>query len=124
MSKFLDETGLGVLVKLIKKYVNDNAASVTVDDTLSSTSTNPVQNKVINTALAGKLSTSGTAAKATADASGNVITSTYAKLASPTFTGTPTAPTATAGTSTTQIATTAFVMAAIAAITNGNEVAY
>ncbi len=34
-----------------------------------------------------------------------------ADLASPAFTGTPTAPTATAGTSTTQIATTAFVMA-------------
>lgn len=37
----------------------------------------------------------------------------YAKLASPAFTGTPTAPTATAGTNTTQIATTAFVKTAI-----------
>jgi hypothetical protein len=36
-----------------------------------------------------------------------------ANIASPTFTGTPFAPTATAGTSTTQIATTAFVAAAI-----------
>jgi hypothetical protein len=36
-----------------------------------------------------------------------------ADIASPTFTGTPAAPTATAGTSTTQIATTAFVAAAI-----------
>jgi hypothetical protein len=36
--------------------------------------------------------------------------STYALLASPTFTGTPVAPTAAAGTSTTQVATTAFVM--------------
>lgn len=35
--------------------------------------------------------------------------SAYAKLASPTFTGTPKAPTASKGTSTTQIATTAFV---------------
>ncbi len=33
----------------------------------------------------------------------------YAKLASPTFTGTPAAPTATTGTNTTQLATTAFV---------------
>jgi hypothetical protein len=40
-----------------------------------------------------------------------------ALLASPTFTGTPAAPTATAGTNTTQIATTAFVTAAIAART-------
>jgi hypothetical protein len=36
---------------------------------------------------------------------------TRAPLASPTFTGTPTAPTATAGTNTTQLATTAFVLA-------------
>ena len=53
--------------------------------------------------------TSYTAAKATADASGNTITTTYAPLASPTFTGTPKAPTAANGTSTTQIATTEFV---------------
>ncbi len=39
---------------------------------------------------------------------------TKADLASPTFTGTPLAPTASAGTSTTQLATTAFVQAAIA----------
>lgn len=40
---------------------------------------------------------------------GTVDLSTYAPLASPTFTGTPAAPTATAGTNTTQVATTAFV---------------
>lgn len=39
----------------------------------------------------------------------------FAKLASPTFTGTPAAPTAGAGTNTTQIATTAYVIAEIAA---------
>lgn len=43
---------------------------------------------------------------------------TYAPLASPTFTGTPAAPTATPGTSTTQIATTAFVAAAVSALIN------
>jgi len=42
-----------------------------------------------------------------------------APIASPTFTGTPSVPTATAGTSTTQAASTAFVMAAIAASTAG-----
>lgn len=42
-----------------------------------------------------------------------------ANLASPTFTGTPTAPTATAGTNTTQIATTAFVTAAVNAASAG-----
>ena len=40
--------------------------------------------------------------------------STYAPLNNPSFTGTPTAPTATAWTNTTQIATTAYVMKAIA----------
>lgn len=53
------------------------ATKITVDSALSSSSTNPVQNKVINTALSGKLSTSGTAAKATADANGNNIVNTY-----------------------------------------------
>jgi hypothetical protein len=42
-----------------------------------------------------------------------------AALASPAFTGTPTAPTAAGGTNTTQIATTAFVQAAIAALVSG-----
>lgn len=42
-----------------------------------------------------------------------------APLASPTFTGTPAAPTAAAGTNTTQIATTAFVTAAVEAASSG-----
>ena len=42
-----------------------------------------------------------------------------ADIASPTFTGTPAAPTAGAGTNTTQLATTAFVTAAIAALVDG-----
>ena len=42
-------------------------------------------------------------------ADGTVDSTSYAALASPAFTGTPTAPTANAGTNTTQIATTAFV---------------
>jgi hypothetical protein len=41
-----------------------------------------------------------------------IAVATKADLASPTFTGTPAAPTASAGTSTTQLATTAFVQAA------------
>lgn len=70
--------------------IAEGATAVTVDSALNSSSTNPVQNKVINTALGNK-----------------------ANLASPTFTGTPKAPTATAGTNTTQIATTAFVKTAV-----------
>ena len=42
-----------------------------------------------------------------------------APLASPALTGTPTAPTATAGTDTTQVATTAFVGAAVASLVDG-----
>jgi hypothetical protein len=42
-----------------------------------------------------------------------IAVATKADLASPTFTGTPAAPTASSGTSTTQIATTAFVAAAL-----------
>lgn len=55
----------------------------------------------------------GTALKATNDVDNNPIKTTYAKLASPAFTGTPTAPTAASGTNTTQIATTAFVQDAV-----------
>ncbi|MGS3034960.1 phage tail protein [Escherichia coli] len=43
----------------------------------------------------------------------------YATKASPTFTGTPKAPTAPAGNNTTQLATTAFVQAALLALVNG-----
>ncbi len=56
----------------------DTLGGVMVDTALSSTSTNPVQNKAVYSALSGKLSTTGTAAKATADASGNNIVNTYA----------------------------------------------
>ena len=63
-----------------------------VDSSLDAYSENPVQNKVVKSALDAK-----------------------APKASPTFTGTPTAPTAAAGTNTTQIASTAFVQAAISA---------
>jgi hypothetical protein len=62
----------------------------------------------------------GTAAFTTLTASGTVsgagfisLLSPYATLASPTFTGTPVAPTAIASTNTTQLATTAFVMTQI-----------
>lgn len=68
----------------------EQSGGITVDAALSSTSENPVQNKVIKQALDAK-----------------------APLASPTFTGSPKAPTAAAGTNTTQIATTAFVKTAI-----------
>ena len=70
--------------------VASNANKTTVDSAISATSTNPVQNKAVSSALAAK-----------------------APLASPVLTGTPTAPTAAAGANTAQIATTAFVTAAV-----------
>ena len=72
------------------------ANKTTVDSAMSSSSANPVQNKVVDAALSKK-----------------------ADVASPTLTGTPKAPTAQAGTSDTQIATTAFVSAAVSAAIAG-----
>ena len=123
-AKYLDNAGVVYLVSKVKEllsakvdkidgkslstndFTNDlltklngiasGATKTTVDTALSSTSTNPVQNKVVNSALGAK-----------------------APIASPTFTGTPKAPTATAGTSTTQIATTAFVTTAITTAIEG-----
>ena len=53
--------------------------NITVDSALSSTSTNPVQNKVLYTALNNKLDKTGTATYAARDSSGNIISSTYAR---------------------------------------------
>lgn len=53
--------------------------NITVDSILSSTSTNPVQNKVLYAALNNKLDKNGTATYAARDSSGNIISSTYAK---------------------------------------------
>ena len=67
-----------------------NVSVPLVDNALSETSENTIQNKVVKGALDLK-----------------------APLASPTFTGTPSVPTAAAGTNTTQAASTAFVKTAI-----------
>jgi len=75
--------------------------------------------KLPSTAFSDTTYTDGTAGytlKAKQDGSGNVITSTYAPLNSPSLSGTPTAPTANAGTNTTQIATTQFVQTALSGI--------
>lgn len=56
-----------------------SGTNITVDSALSSTSTNPVQNKVLYAALNNKLDKNGTATYAARDSSGNIISSTYAK---------------------------------------------
>ena len=81
-------------------------------------------NIALTTTGVGKVvvpSLSGTGTRAVvADASGILSTDStvYAPLASPLLTGTPTAPTAPAGTNTTQIATTAFVLANAGGVTS------
>lgn len=52
--------------------------NITVDSTLSSTSTNPIANKAVYAALNNKLDKNGTAMYASRDSSGNVFGSTYA----------------------------------------------
>ena len=71
--------------------------------------------------LDDKLDVSGTAA----DSSklGGIDAELFAKLASPAFSGTPTAPTAPNNTNNTQIATTAFVKSLVGAANNGGIIA-
>ena len=101
-------TSVGTLTNLtvtnpIAGSITGNAATVTTNANL----TGPVTSAGNATAIAdGALSIAKTSGLQTAlDAK--------APLASPTFTGTPVAPTATSGTNTTQIATTAFVTSAV-----------
>lgn len=75
----------------------------------------------IQTQLNAKLD--ATAQAADSAKLGGTAASSYAKLASPTFTGTPKAPTAAAGTNTTQVATTAFVTTAISGKANASDLA-
>jgi hypothetical protein len=71
----------------------------------------------LNVGSGKTLAVSGTAAvSGTLNVTGTLSGGIVAPLASPTFTGTPAAPTATPGTNTTQLATTAFVTAALQAV--------
>ncbi|PTE19391.1 hypothetical protein C5F48_23175 [Cereibacter changlensis JA139] len=67
--------------------------------------------------------TSSAVDEALTAAQGKALQTTKAPLASPAFTGTPTAPTAAVATNTTQIATTAFVQAKVAALVNASPAA-
>jgi hypothetical protein len=81
------------------------------------TYTNDVADNVLATALAGDLPAltgkAGQFIRANAAEDGGEFTADVAPLASPALTGAPTAPTAPFGTSTTQVATTAFVDSAL-----------
>ena len=87
------QTAHGLMSVSDKKKLDgiaEGANKTIVDSELSSTSTNPVQNKAVQAELTKK-----------------------APIASPSFTGTPKVPTASAGTNNTQAASTAFVTSAI-----------
>lgn len=62
----------------IPTATTSKAGIVKLDNTPTSGSNNAITSGAAYTALSGKLATTGTASKATADASGNTITSTYA----------------------------------------------
>ena len=87
-----------------------NHQSLTASAHAASAITNTPSGNLAATTVQGALDELQTDINTRAVAS--TVASTYAPLASPTFTGTPAAPTATAGTNTTQLATTAFVTGA------------
>ena len=84
-AKKTDVSGMVKSVNNIKPDSNGNVSitvsgggtNITVDSSLSGTSTNPVQNKVIKEALDGKLGKNETAAAAVKDGAGNTISTTY-----------------------------------------------
>jgi hypothetical protein len=107
----LSGAGMGDMSKAV--YDTTNNGKVDVAETAEA---------VPWTGVTGKPSTftPATHAHVTSDITGlDAALAGKAPLASPALTGTPTAPTATGGTNSTQIATTAFVAAAITAVING-----
>ena len=97
---------------------NQSSTAVTTNDYVWDATTNKYSKLPAN-AFKDTTYTDGTAGytlKAKQDSEGNQINTTYAPLASPAFTGTPTAPKATAGDNSDQIATTSFVSEALGAV--------
>lgn len=84
-------------------YPNPSIANVVITNAHISASAAIVDTKLATIATAGKVADTA-------------IGATIARVASPTFTGTPAAPTATIDTSTTQLATTAFVLGQAASV--------
>lgn len=122
----LDGAGIRYLWSKIKTLVS-GSVSGKVDKVSSSTdnaivrfdgTSGNMQNSGVtindsNHLTAAKLITSGGTSSQFVKGDGTLDSASYAPLASPGLTGTPTAPTASSGTNTTQIATTAFVKSAI-----------
>jgi hypothetical protein len=98
---------------LVAQAANTVVANVTAS-TASPTAV-PIPSCSTSSSALGYTSNTGLTCNTSINASslGGTAAASYALLASPTFTGTPTAPTATAGTNTTQLATTAFAQNAV-----------
>lgn len=90
-STYVKKVDLASYVKTVNNTAPDESGNVTiavsggvtVDDTLSSTSTNAIQNKAVYNALKDKLGKNdnvATATRALQDAQGNIISSTYIKF--------------------------------------------
>lgn len=130
MAKYLDDNGLLYFWQQIKskwvpvtRKVNNKALSADITLTASDVGALP-DSTSIPQATTTTPKANGTAAvgSETKWAKGDHVhptDTTRAPLASPTFTGTPKAPTAAAGTNNTQVATTAFVTSAIATAITG-----
>ena len=81
---FLDYDGVKILVNEIKKYMSDMLPSIGVDGSLSTTSTNAVQNKVITSALSDKadnIQTFTESSKRENISSGESISTVFGKIA-------------------------------------------
>lgn len=134
MAKYLDDNGLLYLWGQLKTMFGNKVDKVTGKDLSTNDYTTDEKNKLAGIATGAEVNVNADWNAVSGDAqilnkpsipsktsdltndSGYITSSslsTYAPLASPTFTGTPAAPTASAGTNTTQIATTAFVGTAI-----------
>jgi hypothetical protein len=119
------------VTNLIHGSINGNAATVTTNANLTGEVTSLGNaTTVTNSAVIGKLLTGYTSGAGTIAATDNILQAIQklngnvalkASLASPAFTGTPTAPTASAGTNSTQVATTAYSDAAAFSIMAGNS---
>jgi hypothetical protein len=115
------QTQLGLKAPLVSpSFTTPVLGTATATSINKLTITAPASLATLTIANSGAFTTTGAfgiTLNATASTNVTLPTSgTLAVLASPTFTGTPAAPTATAGTNTTQLATTAFVTTAVAAV--------
>ena len=86
--KVLSDNNFTDALKTKLDGIATGANKTTVDTALSSTSTNPVQNKVVNSALGGKLSTTGTAAAAKKLATARTVQTNLGSATAASFDGT------------------------------------